>query len=136
MNHLFDEHLDALDTRVVECGGIAVIELAGEVDMVTAPEPLATALDVLERAPAGLALDLLAVSFFGSSGINLLLTVQEQAEHEGVPVGVVADKPVVLRPLAVTGVDTRLALFASQSEALRALNAMPARRWGRRTTWR
>lgn len=85
---------------------------------------------MLERAPAGLVLDLLAVGFFGSSGINLLLTVQERAEHEGVPAGVVADQSAVLRPLAMTGVDTRLALFASQAEALLALNAMPARRRG------
>ncbi|MET9225780.1 STAS domain-containing protein [Lentzea sp. NPDC003310] len=127
MKHPFDDSSDVLSTRVVEDGEVVVLELAGEVDMMTADEPLAEALKVLDRAPAGLAVDLRAVSFFASSGINLLLTVQERAQVDGVPVAVVADQPAVLRPLAMTGVDRELALFTARSDALVALHGLPGR---------
>lgn len=130
MNHHFDEPPEVLDTRVVTLGGVVVVELAGELDMLTMEEPLATTLAVLDQAPAGLAVDLREVSFFGSSGINLLLTVQERAERDGIPVGVVANQPAVLRPLAMTMVDRQLALFTDRSDALLALHALPARRRG------
>lgn len=118
----------ALDVtgRTADHGGIAVFELAGEVDMTTAEEPLAEALNLLGRAPAGLVVDLKAVSFFGSSGINLLLTVKEQVQRQNIPLAVVADQQVVLRPLTLTGVDTQFALFPSVANAVVALHELPA----------
>lgn len=128
MNHYFDEPPEVLNTRVVALGGVVVVELTGEIDMLSAEEPLTRMLEVLDQAPAGLAVDLRAVSFFGSSGINLLLTVQDRAEREGIPVAVVADRPAVRRPLAMTMVDRQLAMFTDRSDALLALHALPARR--------
>ncbi|GGM86921.1 hypothetical protein GCM10011609_24360 [Lentzea pudingi] len=126
MNHHFDEPPDVLNTRIVTLGEVVVVELAGELDMLTFEEPLARVLEVLDQAPSGLAIDLRAVSFFGSSGINLLLTVQERAGRDGIPLGVVADQPAVLRPLAMTMVDRQLAMFTDRSDALLALHALPA----------
>lgn len=128
MNDHFDEPSEVLITRIVTLGGVVVVELVGELDMLTFEEPLARALEVLDHAPAGLAIDLRAVSFFGSSGINLLLTVQERAERDGIPVGIVADQPTVLRPLAMTMVDRQFAMFTDRSDALLALHALPARK--------
>ncbi|MDX3658928.1 STAS domain-containing protein [Streptomyces sp. ID05-26A] len=128
MNHHFDEPPEVLNTRIVTLGGVVVVELTGEIDMLSAEQPLTRTLEVLDQAPAGLAVDLRAVSLFGSSGINLLLTVQERAEIDGIPVGVVANQSAVLRPLAMTMVDRQLAMFTNRSDALLALHALPARR--------
>ncbi|WP_218920598.1 hypothetical protein [Lentzea guizhouensis] len=51
------------------------------------------------------------MDFFGSSGINLLLAVQQQAWHNGVPFAVVAAHNAVVRPLQLTRTDKIFSLF-------------------------
>lgn len=116
---------DVLTARTSDHNGAAVVVLAGEVDLMTEAIGLNAALTALDRVPAGLVLDLQAVSFFGSSGINMLLTVHRLAQEQGVPFVVVAANHVVLGPLTVTGVDLYLRLFPNLPAALRDL-AVPA----------
>ncbi|GHH40601.1 STAS domain-containing protein [Lentzea cavernae] len=102
-------------------GGIAVLVVTGEIDMFTETTPRTVVADALKRAPDGFVIDLRAVTFFGSSGINLLLSAQDEVEHLAVPFAVVATRDVVLRPLSLTGVDVLLPLFPSLPAALAAV---------------
>jgi anti-anti-sigma factor len=123
MDNQLNGALDLLSTQVVDHDGVAVVVMAGEVDTMTQETPLTEAIDALSRTGAGLVMDLRAVTFFGSSGINLLVAVQQQAHRAGFSLAVVAAQPAVLRPLAITGVDTCLAIFANVPDALAAVRA-------------
>lgn len=61
--------------------------------------------------------DLLAVHFFGSSGLALLLEAQQLA-GEHTRLRVVADSPAIRRPLHVTGLDRQFALYPTREAAL------------------
>ncbi|WP_330851458.1 STAS domain-containing protein [Lentzea sp.] len=118
--------MDVLTTQLVDHAGVAVVVMAGEIDMVTERSPLTTAVEALERTPLGLVVDLRDVTFFGSSGMTLLTTVQEAARLRDVPFAVVAAHHAVRTPLAVTGMDMVLPLYADLSDALAAVGAAPA----------
>ncbi|USX53498.1 STAS domain-containing protein [Lentzea sp. HUAS12] len=89
--------------------------------MLTEEIGLDEVLSAVEKAPAGVVVDLREIEFFGSSGINLLLVARREAQARKIPLGVVAAQHVVLSPLAATGVDARLRLFPDLAAALRDL---------------
>ncbi|MFJ8962454.1 STAS domain-containing protein [Lentzea sp. NPDC102401] len=126
MNSRYNEAVDALTTQIVDHDGVAIVVLTGEVDMVTEVDPLAGAIAAVKRTSAGLVIDLNAVTFFGSSGINLLVAARQHARLMGVPFAVVADRPAVLKPLEITGMDVCLALFPSVPDALAGIRAQPS----------
>ncbi|MFD5830654.1 STAS domain-containing protein [Lentzea sp. NPDC060358] len=113
-----------LIAQVEDHAGIAVVTVSGEVDMETAQVPLDKAITAVERPLTGLVLDLRAVTFFGSSGINMLVLLHQHVHDRGVPFGVVAHQ-TVLKPLEVTATDVYLMLFADLPDALAALRAVP-----------
>lgn len=120
----FGGTLDVLTADPADNDGIAVVTLVGEVDMTTDGSPLAATLGVLNGAPAGLVVDLQAVTFFGSSGINMLVAVQRAARSRNVPFAIVAAH-AVLRPLAMTGTDVLFLLCPDLPGALAAVRALP-----------
>ncbi|MFD4636049.1 STAS domain-containing protein [Lentzea sp. NPDC058436] len=119
MSYRFDGPSDVLTAHTTDHDGVAVVALTGEVDMLTEGIGLDEVLAAVEKSPAALVVDLQAVGFFGSSGINLLLVARREAEARKIPLAVVAEHHVVLSPLAATGVDLRLRLFPDLAAALR-----------------
>jgi anti-sigma B factor antagonist len=104
-------------------GGICVVTVGGELDMLTAPLLETYITDQLATAPAHLILDLQAVTFLGSSGINSLLrahaltshTTRTQLHLAGLATRVVA------RPLEITGLIERFDTYPTITHALAAL---------------
>jgi len=85
--------------------GQIVIEVSGEVDMLTSPQLRAAVLGQFE-APAGIELVVLvldAVTFLGTSGLAVLIEVREAAHAAGVELRLVCTARRVLRPLAIAG---------------------------------
>jgi anti-sigma B factor antagonist len=121
MNYRFDGATDVLTAHTTDHDGVAVVVLTGEVDMLTEEVGLGEVLAAVEKAPAGLVVDLRPVGFFGSSGINLLLIARRETEARNIPFAVVAAHHAVLSPLVATGVYGRLRLFPDLSAALRDL---------------
>ncbi|SES44629.1 STAS domain-containing protein [Lentzea albida] len=127
MGQQSDGAVSALTAHTVDRDGIAVVVVAGEIDMVTEDSPLDQALDAVRRRPAGLVIDLGAVSFFGSSGINMVLNVWRHAVSESVPLAVVAGR-TVSRPLDMSGAAAVLSLHPNLAEALAAVRTVPPQR--------
>jgi anti-sigma B factor antagonist len=103
-----------------EVGGAAVIEVHGEIDLVTAPDLLAALSDGLARAGRRpCVLDLSVVTYLGSPGLTALLDATELARSHQQPLPIVVDanRPVI-RPITVTGLDQLLALYHTVEEAL------------------
>ncbi|MGI5500757.1 STAS domain-containing protein [Lentzea sp. CA-135723] len=126
MEHQSNEAAGPPVLGTVDHDGITVAALAGEVDMKTAKTLLADTLLVLDRQPEGIVIDLHAVTFFGSAGISLLVSVRREAELHGVPFGVAAASRAVTRSLAASGMDARLSMFPTVDDAVAAIRASSA----------
>lgn len=94
-----------------------VVEVAGELDMLTAPRLLATLHAVLrERSPV-VVVDLTGIEFMGSAGLAVLV---EAHQHAGAHTSlrIVAPGRATLLPIQVTGLDSTLNLYPSRPDAL------------------
>lgn len=99
-----------------------IVLVKGEVDSSTV-EKLATeltaALDVAATHPSRLVIiDLQAVNFLGSAGLNALLDCHDAGNAAGTAVRVVADHPQVLQPIRVTELDRIFDLYPTLCDAL------------------
>ncbi|WP_290057657.1 STAS domain-containing protein [Amycolatopsis solani] len=102
--------------------GVTVLTMAGEIDLLTVPEFAAT-LATCTEGPV--VLDLTAVTFLDSSGINAVLRASGEVESAGHRLLVVADLAdegnAVIRPLRLCGADELLTVVASVATALARL---------------
>jgi anti-sigma B factor antagonist len=99
-----------------------VVRVEGDVDSITAGElssHLTAALDLASTHPARLIIvDLQAVTFFGSAGLNAVFNCREQGLAAGTAVRLVADNDYVIRPLEVTKLDQILDIYPTMTDAL------------------
>lgn len=107
-----------LDVRTA-APGVTVVSVSGEVDMLTAPQLRAGALEHLDAGGA-LVLDLSGVTFLGSAGLAVLVEASQQAKRRGSAFRVVAVERAVTRPLAATGLGEVFSVFESVDQALEA----------------
>ncbi|MBA2308008.1 MAG: STAS domain-containing protein [Pseudonocardiales bacterium] len=80
-----------------------ILRLAGEIDMMTAPELRACLVQHLTMHPQHFTLDFNRVGFFGSAGIAVLVEVKRAAQEQGSKLYVVNTGASVMRTLATTG---------------------------------
>jgi anti-sigma B factor antagonist len=120
-----DGFSDGCSVRVTDCDGIPVVAVRGEVDMCTASLVAVELVAQVNRRPAAVVVDLRAVSFFGSTGINVLLEVYGRALNRKVAIHVVATRPCILKALQVTGMHHIFAVHTELSEALGAVTPIP-----------
>jgi anti-sigma B factor antagonist len=106
----------AADTELV--GGVAVVHLAGELDMQTVPAAALELDNAIEGGPAGLVVDMTGLTFLASAGLALLATVNEKAGQAAVTLRLAAHSRVVLRPLEITGLDAGFDIHDSVQAAL------------------
>ncbi|UOZ02655.1 STAS domain-containing protein [Amycolatopsis sp. WQ 127309] len=102
--------------------GAVVLAFTGELDLATAPEARTIAAQAHEKAAAEagkrLVIDLRAVTFLASVGLELLADHRSRAEHTGVTIALVATTRTVTRVLEVTGLDTRFTTYADVETAV------------------
>jgi anti-sigma B factor antagonist len=85
--------------------GQVVIEVGGEVDMLTSPQLRSLVLDQFSPT-AGIelvVLDLEGVTFLGTSGLAVLIEVREAAHAAGIELRLACTARRVLRPLTIAG---------------------------------
>ncbi|MDQ3901732.1 MAG: STAS domain-containing protein [Actinomycetota bacterium] len=103
--------------------GVRVLAVDGELDALTAPLLGVCLREQFAANPAHLILDLQAVRFLGSSGLNCLLDARESVQQiPGMQLhiaGVVTR--AVARPLEVTGLMDRFITYPTLEDALTAL---------------
>lgn len=94
-----------------------IVTVCGDLDMLTAPA-LAEAIQAAARdEPAAVIVDLSAVEFLASAGMNELVNARDELAPT-VRFGVVADGPATSRPLRIVGVDQLVALYPTLEDAL------------------
>jgi anti-sigma B factor antagonist len=97
----------AIDITLHETSGSVRVVVAGEVDLVTGHE-LERALSRAEERSRSIVLDLSAVEFFDSTGLQILLDADHRARAGGHTLSVVAGDGEAARVLELTRVATRL----------------------------
>ncbi|UXA19052.1 STAS domain-containing protein [Mycobacterium sp. SMC-4] len=98
-----------------------VLQVAGDLDVLTAPT-LATHLDVaLTSGAALLIVDLTAVEFLSSAGISVLVETHRLTAPAGVSLRVVAEGPATSRPMRLMCVDQIIDLYPTLDAARRGL---------------
>lgn len=101
-------------------GSAAVVAVAGEVDMFTAPRLHAAVSRALADPEVEVTvIDLTDVEFLDQAGLTALVEAHQAAQRRDEPLRVVVDhtRPVI-RPLELTGLERVLTLFHYVSEAL------------------
>ena len=99
-----------------------VIEVGGEVDMLTSPQLRAVVLEQFEPS-AGIELVVLGmddVTFLGTSGLAVLIEVREAAHAAGVELRLACTARRVLRPLTIAGLIPLFDIHPTLDEALAA----------------
>ncbi len=98
----------------------ALIEVGGEVDMVTSPQLRSSVLDQFAAGTELVVLDLDEVTFLGTSGLAVLIEVREAAHSAGRELRIVCTARRVLRPLTIAGLIPLFDIHETTAEALAA----------------
>lgn len=109
-------------STAVPAPGQVVIEVGGEVDMLTSPQLRALVLEQFAES-AGVELVVLGldgVSFLGTSGLAVLIEVREAAHHAGVELRLACTARRVLRPLTIAGLVPLFDIHDTLEQALAA----------------
>jgi anti-sigma B factor antagonist len=110
-----------LSTRTAAPGQV-VIEVGGEVDMLTSPQLRSAVLDQFAEG-SGVELVVLAldgVTFLGTSGLAALIEVRETAHSSGVELRLACTARRVLRPLTIAGLVPLFDIHDTLEQALAA----------------
>ena len=99
--------------------GVVVLSVHDVVDAATASQLRSAIDEVIDDGPAGLVIDLSAVTFLASAGMTALMKAKERAGDIGF--AVVANSPATSRPLKVLGLDSELTVCATVDEAVSRL---------------
>jgi anti-sigma B factor antagonist len=97
---------------------LAVVQLAGDLDLLTAPLLHERLWPLLTQRDRTVLIDLSGVAFLGSAGLSELAAASDTAGRHGTVILLVANSRAVLRPLEVTGLHTLFPIFDSVESAL------------------
>jgi anti-sigma B factor antagonist len=102
--------------------GQMVIEVGGEVDMLTSPQLRAIVLEQFEQGSGTelVVLGMDGVTFLGTSGLAVLIEVREAAHAAGVELRLACTARRVLRPLSIAGLVPLFDVHPTIDEALAA----------------
>ena len=112
-----DHHRPEFDVSVERDGTTAIVRLAGELDLATAPE-LTEVLHALDAECERVILDLTALEFIDSTGLRLAVTEHGRASADGFEFVIAGAAGAVLKVLRLTGLDVTLPLAPDVASVL------------------
>jgi anti-anti-sigma factor len=104
-------------------GGKSVVAVAGELDVATAPQLLSAVALLAQRGTSAIAIDLSALTFIDSSGINALRTAVRAANTRGVGAILAAPSERVRQVFELVKLGEILPLEQSLHDAFERLEA-------------
>jgi anti-sigma B factor antagonist len=109
-----------VDTRSVQ-DGVAVIALAGEVDVYTSPRLKQEMVELLNQGTSRLVIDLSAVEYLDSTGLGVLIGGLKRAREREGDLRLICDNLRILRIFEITGLTKIFDIFRSEAEAMAGL---------------
>src|SRR6476661_2372074 len=114
-------HQQRFEVRESWSDRIVILSVRDAVDMLSAPELTEAICGALDKAPAGLIIDLTDVNFLASVGMSVLMAAQEAADALSLRLGIVAHGAATSRPITLLGIDAILTLYPTLGDGLRDL---------------
>ena len=115
--HLLRVEKIRLETAMRTEGGIAVLGVAGEIDVYTAPEFKSAINRAIESGTTDLVIDLSQVSYMDSSGFGTLLGATKRVRPKGGSINLIGCSEAIERMMRITRLDTVFNLFSTVDEA-------------------
>lgn len=109
--------------RIVD--GMAVLDVAGELDLYTSPKLKAAIDGLLAEGHTRLLVNLLETTYLDSTALSILSSALKQVREvdPGGNLGLIFNRPQVERIFAITGLHQIFPIFPTESEALDAAKA-------------
>jgi anti-anti-sigma factor len=91
----------------VEAGGEVVVDLAGELDIVSAEAAVSYVRNVVDRPCNLVVVDLTALTFCDAQGLAALLRMASYAERAGCEFRLASPRPSLVKIMRITGLDRK-----------------------------
>jgi anti-anti-sigma factor len=114
-----DQEIEIITHRLDD--GVVLLEVSGEIDMLTAPVLRRHLVKDLSEDCRHLVLDLNKVTFLGSSGLSVLVEATRLTENKHASLALVCSNRSVVRPLEATGLTEVFATFDTSNAAVAAM---------------
>ena len=95
---------------------LAVIEVAGELDLGSVEQLREVALDIFATGQMNLALDLAGVTFVDSTGIGAIVDISNHASERNGSFTILNPSPQAMRVLQITGLDRHIEVQINDRE--------------------
>jgi anti-sigma B factor antagonist len=105
--------------------GIEIVSMPAELDLTTSEGVAAQGCAAIARLAGLVLLDLTGLSFCDARGLSAFVRIANQADAAGCGFGLIAPRPQVAKILRISGLDSRIPVFATIDDA-RALRTATA----------
>lgn len=113
-----------LETGVKDIDGMKVLDVAGEIDVYTAPQFKEAVNGIIAGGQKHLIIDMSDVTYMDSSGFGTLLSATRRLRPQGGTINLVKCNTSIDRILKITRLNTVFATYESIDDALKATQAI------------
>lgn len=112
---------DGLSVERSDHGTVAVLRVAGEIDILTSPYLAQAVGQVYGTGVTHVVLDLTEVPFLSSAGLSVLVDHHARGKRDGIGLSVVATQRATLRAIQMTALDRIFPLHTTVDDAMAAI---------------
>jgi len=103
--------------------GIEILSMPAELDLATTSGVVEQGCAAIARSARLLLLDLTGLSFCDARGLGAFVRIANHADAAGCRFGLIAPRPPVAKILMISGLNSRMPVFATTEHALAVLAA-------------
>lgn len=110
-----------LETSTRDVDGFKVLDVAGEIDVYTAPQFKEAVNQIVDSGQRNLIVNMADVSYMDSSGFGTLLSATKRLRPDGGSVNLIAANSAIDRMLRITRLNTVFGTFRTVDEAIESM---------------
>jgi anti-sigma B factor antagonist len=103
--------------------GVAVVDVAGEVDLYTAPRLEEALIRAAASAPPLVVVNLMQTTYLDSTALRVLTTALKRARERDGEIALVSTQPKIAKLFSITGLDQLFSICAGEGEAFDKVRA-------------
>jgi anti-sigma B factor antagonist len=115
-----------LETQTRSNTGLPIIDVAGEIDLYTAPMFKQALTETIDGGAKTILVNMANVSYMDSSGFGTLLGVTKRVRPDGGSVNLIGCNEAICRMLKITRLNTIFGLFDDEDAAVKAVGSCVA----------
>jgi anti-sigma B factor antagonist len=113
-----EAHMTSFHIAPITAGDCAVLRIAGEIDVYTAPDLRQQVIDLVDNGTRHIVADLRGVDFLDSTGLGALVGSLKRLRLRQGSLGLVISGGRILQLLVITGLTNAFAIHASVLDAI------------------